>query len=236
LPESKPSAPKTAAERAARSPRRGPGRPTREQTALRNQELLDQALDLFLEHGFDATTIEAISSAIGMSRRTIYTRYGDKTGLFKTAIQSAIDDWAIARERLQQAESDDLEETLLRIGRMWVANLQTPAGMRLVRIANTEVFRQPEIAAYLWERTAQSTVDYLTDLFRRRLRPGAAEVPDAVDAALAFLVLVVEGSIQLAVWGRIPAEDFDRQVAYRVRLFLDGVRAAPDSAPRIADK
>ncbi len=211
-------------------PRRGPGRPTREQTALRNQELLARALDLFLDNGFDATTIEAISSAIGMSRRTIYTRYGDKTGLFKAALQSAIEGWAIARERLAAAETDDLEETLLGIGRMWVANLKTPAGMRLVRIANTEVYRSPEIADYLWECTAQSTIDYLADLFRRRLRPDEDAVADAEDAAAAFLILVVEGSIQLAIWGRASAGDFDRQVAYRVRLFLNGARAAPPSA------
>lgn len=204
--------------------RSGPGRPTRAQIEARNRELLERALDLFLEHGFDATTIESISSAIGMSRRTIYARYGDKTHLFKAAIQTAIDQWVVPLDRLQAAESADLEETLVRIGRMWVANLKAPSGMRLVRIANTEVFRRPEIAAYLWERTAQTTIDYLTDLFRRRLRAPGEDTSDAADAATAFLILVVEGSIQLAVWGRIADADFDRQVAYRVRLFLDGAR------------
>ena len=214
----------TAASLPAPARRSGPGRPTRAQIAARNQELLERALDLFLENGFDATTIEAISSAIGMSRRTIYARYGDKTHLFKAAIQTAIDQWVVPLDRLQAAESDDLEETLVRIGRMWVANLKTPSGMRLVRIANTEVFRRPEIAAYLWERTAQTTIDYLTDLLRRRLRVPGEDISDAADAATAFLILVVEGSIQLAVWGRIADADFDRQVAYRVRLFLNGAR------------
>jgi TetR/AcrR family transcriptional regulator, mexJK operon transcriptional repressor len=212
-------------------PRPGPGRPSREQREQRNQELLDRALDLFLDRGFEGTTVEAIIEEVGMARRTVYARYGDKLTLFKAALQRAIDDWIVPPERLREAESDDLEETLLRIARMWVANVRTQSGMRLVRIANTEVFRRPEIAAYLWEQTAQPTIGYLTDLFRRRLRPGAGKITDAEDAAAAFLILVVEGSIQLAVWGKVPDDDFDRQIVYRTRLFLSGA-LAEDLDPR----
>lgn len=204
---------------------RGPGRPTAAMIALRNEELLDQSLDLFLDNGFEATTIEAISAAVGMSRRTIYTRYGDKETLFRAALQRAIDQWIVPAEVLHAAESDDLEQTLLAIAQLWTANIRQPSGMRLVRIANTEVFARPEVAAYMYAQTAQPTLGYLTDLFRRRLRPGQP-VPDAEDAAAAFLILVVEGSIQLAVWGQTPDADFDRQVAYRVRLFLRGALAA----------
>src|SRR5687767_11407701 len=85
----------------ARAPRkagRGPGRPSREQSELRNRELLDTALDLFLERGFEGTTIEAIIATVGMARRTVYARYGDKITLFKAALQRAIDDWVVPTE------------------------------------------------------------------------------------------------------------------------------------------
>ena len=209
---------------ATAAPGRGPGRPSRAVIELRNEELLEESLDMFLEHGFEATTIEAISSAIGMSRRTIYTRYGDKETLFKAALQRAIDQWIVPLELLQAAECDDLEQTLVGIARLWVSNVRKKSGMRLVRIANTEAFRRPEIAQYLWEQTAQPTIGYLTGLLRERLRPGQA-VPDAEDAAAAFLILVVEGSVQLAVWGKMPDDEFDRQIAYRTRLFLNGAIA-----------
>jgi AcrR family transcriptional regulator len=211
-------------EKPPRQPGRGPGRPTAEVIALRNEELLDKALDFFLENGFEATTIDAICHAVGMSRRTIYSRYGDKETLFRAALQRVIDQWMVPADTMRAQECDDLEETLRRIAGLWVANIRRPSGMRLVRIANTEVFRRPEIAEYLWERTAQETLGYLTDLFRRRLRPDADAVPDAEDAAAAFLILVVEGSIQLAVWGRMADADFERQIAYRTRLFLKGAQ------------
>lgn len=220
------------ADKPPRKAGRGPGRPTREQIELRNQELLERSLDLFLEHGFEATTIETISNTIGMSRRTIYARYGDKTTLFKAALQGAIDEWVVPVAELQAAETDDLEETLLRIARKWSGRLRTPSGTRLLRIANTELFRMPEIGTYMWEQTAQSTISYLVDLFTRRLRPGDPEMTDAVDAAAAFLILVVQGSVQAIAWQMASDDEFDRQIVYRTRLFLEGARSQRLTAPR----
>jgi TetR/AcrR family transcriptional regulator, mexJK operon transcriptional repressor len=119
--------------------RQGPGRPT-----LSNEELLDKALDLFLEKGFERTTIDAITASAGMAKRTVYLRYSDKTALFKAALQRAIEDWIVPVERLRAAESDDIEETLLRVGQILMENLMGPAGLRLLRITNAESARMPE--------------------------------------------------------------------------------------------
>ena len=197
---------------------RGPGRPSREQSEARNQELLDLALDLFLERGFEGTTIEAIVDSVGMARRTVYARYGDKITLFKAALQRAIDDWVVPEERLRAAETDDFAETLLAVARLMVASALTPSGMRLTRIAHAEVIRMPEIGAYLAERTERRALRYLTDLFRRRLALASAE-----DAALSFMLLVVDGAFQAKVWHGADDTDLDRQVAYRTKLFLGGV-------------
>lgn len=200
---------------------RGPGRPSREVSAQRNEELLDYALEQFLDHGFEATTIEAISSALGMSRRTIYTRYGDKDTLFRAALQRAIDEWIVPVDDLRAAESESLEETLLGVARIWLANIRRPSGWRLVRIANTEAFIRPEVAQYLRAKMGVATIGYVTDLLRRRLRSGEP-VPDAEDAAAAFMILIVEGTIQLVVWDSPDEAEFERQLVYRVRLFLRG--------------
>ena len=83
----------------------------------------------------------------------------------------------------------------------------------------------PELAEYLWDRTAQPALDYLKDLFRRRLRPEIMEISDADDAAAAYLLLVVEGSAQWAAWRKVADDEFDRQIVYRTRLFLYGARS-----------
>jgi TetR/AcrR family transcriptional regulator, mexJK operon transcriptional repressor len=219
------------AARVTRTNRRpGPGRPSQAQIELRNRELLDRALDFFLERGFDGTTIEAVIDAVGMSRRTIYARYGDKLGLFKAALERAIDDWVVPEARLREAECEDFEETMLAVARLMVANVRSPSGVRLARIANAEVHRMPDIGAYLWERTAEVALAYLTDLFARRLWPEPPPREVIGDTAMAFLILIVEGSFQMTAWEKSGCDTFDRQVEFRVRLFLNGARAMAGNA------
>ena len=217
---------------AANSPNRkksgpGPGRPTRLQAEQRNLELLDKALDLFLENGYERTTIEGIAAAVGMAKRTVYAQYGDKKALFMASLQRAINEWIVPVEILQAAESDDLEETLLRIGQILVDNIMTPEGLRLLRITNAESTRMPEIGAYTHQQGTGPTLDYLADLFTRRVRPVRGEPLDAPAAALAFLYLVVGGPASLTAWGvAIDETKISSHTRYCVRIFLHGLLSA----------
>jgi TetR/AcrR family transcriptional regulator, mexJK operon transcriptional repressor len=198
--------------------RQGPGRPT-----LTNEELLDKALDLFLENGFERTTIDAITASAGMAKRTVYLRYSDKTALFKAALQRAIEDWIVPVERLRAAESDDVEETLLRVGQILMENLMSPGGLRLLRITNAESARMPEIGAYTTQNGTGPTIAYLADLIQRRI-PFRSDIADPQEAAFAFLYLVACGPATMAAWGVVlDKAAIDRHTQYCVRLFLYGL-------------
>jgi AcrR family transcriptional regulator len=211
------------AERAVTAAPRGRGRPRRNEAAQLNRELLEHALDHFLDKGFEATSLNAITSSLGMSKRTVYAWYGDKLSLFKAALERAVDEWAVPLEQLQALESDDLEETLLRIAQLVVANMMSPAGLRLIRITNAESYRMPEIGAYLYGRGSRQIIVYLTDLFRRKAVPDPEQMPDLNDLATAFLNLM-SGPARLNAWGfAVDAADVDKFVRQRVNLFLRGV-------------
>ncbi len=209
--------------RTAAPKRVGPGRPTKQQIEERNEELLDRALDLFLEKGFEGTTIRDITASVGMAKRTVTQRYGDKVSLFKAALQRAIDEWVVPVEQLRACETEDLEQTLLGIGRILVSNILSPAGLRLLRITNTESYRMPEIGAYTHDRGTRPTMEYLADLFRRRLSEGRG-FPDAERYAMSFLNLVVGSPARTMAWG-IPLDDADIEARTRhcVHLFLNGI-------------
>lgn len=204
--------------------RRGPGRPTAKQARQRELELLDVALDLFYERGFEGTTIDAITAACNMAKRTVYARYEDKATLFKAALQRAIEQWIVPVERLRAAEDDDLEASLLRIGKILVDNIVSPAGQRLMRITNAESSRMPEIGVYTLQYGTEQTLDFLADLFRRRVRPEESGETYAADAGHAFLHLVVGGPASMRAWGvTLDDAEIERQTNYCVRLFLHGL-------------
>lgn len=211
----------------ADAPRRRPGRPT-----LSNEELLDKALDLFLEQGFERTSIDAITAAAGMAKRTVYARYGDKTSLFKAALKRAVEEWIVPVEALRAAETDDFEQTLRTIGDILVSNLLTPAGLRLLRLTNAVSGQMPDIGAFSVREGTEPTLDYLADLFLRHLGPSGLSARDARLAASAFLNLVVGGPANAAAWGvEAPPEEVAAYTRFSIGLMLNGLRSVSKPAP-----
>ncbi|HAL89775.1 MAG TPA: transcriptional regulator, partial [Erythrobacter sp.] len=63
----------------SRNDAKRPGRPTDE---AKRDAILGAAGASFLEHGFAASSIEQIAADAGVSKVTVYNRFGDKRGLF----------------------------------------------------------------------------------------------------------------------------------------------------------
>jgi len=60
------------------------------QARATRRAIVDAAARLFIQHGYGATTIDAIAEAAGVSRKTVFTSVGGKTEALKLAI-----DWAL---------------------------------------------------------------------------------------------------------------------------------------------
>lgn len=201
------------------------GRPTREQAQARHAELLDTALDMFLDKGFELTTMEGVAAAVGMTKRTIYARYEDKAALFLAAVQRAIERTRMSPAALDALASDDLEQTLAAVARTRIADLMTPQGLKLRRVINTESYRFPEIFTLSYEQGAKPVIDFLTDLFRRHDSAGAVCVERPEMAANVFMSMVVGGPVRLLASGEAMRQDeIEDWIGTAVRLFLNGVR------------
>ena len=62
------------------------GRPTQAEAKELHEKLREAAIATFLEYGYDATTMEAIAQAAGITKRTLYARYPDKRAVFLDVI------------------------------------------------------------------------------------------------------------------------------------------------------
>jgi TetR/AcrR family transcriptional regulator, mexJK operon transcriptional repressor len=205
--------------------RRGAGRPTTEQAEARHEELLDAALDLFLEHGFELTTIEMIAARINMTKRTVYARYADKASLFRGAVQRAVERQIVPRSVLEGFDNGDLTETLASIARLRIGQVMTPDGLRLQRIINTEGYRFPEIFTANFEQSAMPVIDFVAGLLDRAIAAGHISPTDSGLAASAFMSMVISGQVRAIVSGRLPTEaEMDRKIYFTVSLLLDGLR------------
>lgn len=206
------------------APRSKIGRPTQAELAERLDALLDYALDMFLERGFEQTTVVAIAKQAGMSKRTVYEHYQDKDDLFKAAVQRALDRYTVSLETLRACISDDLESTLTAVARVRVANASTPAGVKLQRILIAQSYRFPELWAVL-EKSIEPTVVFLSELFAHPDHTDEIHVSNARRTAIAFISLVVSGPTRLISSGKkLSQEEIETRIRFTVQLFLNGIR------------
>lgn len=201
------------------------GRPTREQAEARHEELLDCALDHFLDKGYEQATIEAIAGQVGMTKRTVYARYPDKAALFAAAVHRAIERYAIPDERIAATDCGDLEQTLRNIARLRIDIVSSPQGLKLQRIINTESYRFPTIFNELYEVGALPTVKFLARLLKRETEAGRLAIAEPGKAANVFMSMVVSGPARVIVSGNpLSDKEIDERVNFAVGLFLDGAR------------
>jgi TetR/AcrR family transcriptional regulator, mexJK operon transcriptional repressor len=219
--------------RGTRTPRPGAGRPTAVQAQQRHDELLESALDLFLDKGFEQATIEAIAAAVGMTKRTVYARYANKAALFKAAVQRSIERLIVPPATLEALDTGDIAATLAAVARLRIEQVMTPAGLKQQRIINTESYRFPEIFTMAYEQNTRPVIDFLAGLLRRETAAGALSVTDPNRAAVVFLSMVVSGPVRVIVSGnRLTRAEIEDRLQFAIRLFLDGARAraSTDSA------
>ena len=56
-----------------------------------DDEVLARAREVFLEHGYEGTSIEALVKATGLLRGSLYGAFGSKRGMFVAALHDATD-------------------------------------------------------------------------------------------------------------------------------------------------
>jgi AcrR family transcriptional regulator len=200
------------------------GRPTKARTQQLSDDLRDAALDLFLERGYEGTTLEAIASAAGTTKPSLYVRFPDKESLFTGVVQWAIEqpDWPLAENK--PPDLDDLEGALRSIADSTVRRATHPSMVGLTRIVVAQAGRFPELA----QKTlaASSTQARLVvELLQRHAAKGAIVADDPEVLAEQFLDLVSARPARLASFG--VARNAAAQRRYTdvaVTLFLRGLR------------
>jgi AcrR family transcriptional regulator len=208
-----------------RRPRRG-GRPTNEETAQLTDDVREAALNLFLEHGYEGTSLDAIARAARTTKVSLYTRFDDKESLFVSVVRWATGrpDWPV---REPPAPSlDDLEGALRSIADAAVRRTTHPDMVKLTRLAVAQAPRFPELAEAAnvasWPRK-----QLLVDLLERHAATGVIVADQPEILAEHFFGLVSGTPARLASFGIVRRPALQRRYTdVAVDLFLRGLRPA----------
>lgn len=111
-------------------------------------ELIDAALDLFVERGFAATKMEDIARRAGVTKGTAYLYFPNKEELFRAAIRDSLLPRLAEGEDLLARDFDNAWERLKAIVRHWWSLLSEPRVAGIPKLMCAECGNFPELAGY----------------------------------------------------------------------------------------
>lgn len=171
----------------------------------KRQALLDSAARLFLEQGFERTTVDAIAARAGVSKLTVYSHFDGKDGLFKALIAEKCGEHFEAREFTALAPLGP-REALTRVAKGFLSLMFHPDVVALHRVLMNAASHGSSMNQTFWDSGPAPTIDSLAALLGRFDANGELRVPRPAAAADQFLSMLkgVEHLRVLLNVGEVP--------------------------------
>lgn len=198
-------------------------------TDARRMEVVQQAARLFLDRGYEGVTIDDIVARIGGSKRTLYSQFGGKVGLFEAVIR---DMCAGVLDDLERGvdPKQPLDAQLGRIGENFLTSILDPKIIEQHRLLVSIGRGFPELARMFFQAGPQSAYDAVAGWIRRQQDAGMIVSGDPAQLSALFLDMLT-GKHQLARLTAAGDWSTPRSVRATVKaatqVFLRGV--TPDS-------
>jgi AcrR family transcriptional regulator len=179
-------------------------------------EALNQAMLLFWQHGYEATSLSDLTAAMGVSAPSIYTAYGDKRRLFLEAVDRYLSGPVTSAMIIDGAVSArEAAADLLNTSAIGFTGSDTPPGCLLaasaISCSNAAADVQRELAAI-----RQSIETRLKDRVALDIQKGVLPAGTDADALAGHVMAVIQGMSTLARDGA-PREKLLRIAAAAMR-------------------
>ncbi|AZA08664.1 HTH-type transcriptional repressor NicS [Corynebacterium pseudopelargi] len=118
------------------------------------EDVLDTALAMFSAKGFSDAKLEAIAKTSGMSKRMIHYHFGDKKGLYRRCLETAVQRLRPSAEEMQLESAvpvDGVKKVVDAVYRTYVAN---PEAVRMLQMENLHHYGKIAEATPLSDQSA----------------------------------------------------------------------------------
>ena len=194
-------------------------------------ELLDAALDLFVEKGFSATRVEEVAARAGVSKGTLFLYFQSKEDLFKAVVrENIINKFPAWEEEFLTFEgtcADMLRYALI----SWWERIGKTRASGITKLVMSEAQNFPEIAAFYQEEVIKPGNAMIRRILARGVESGEFRNIDLEQA----VHIVVAPMIFLMMWkhsmGACAASakivDPEQFIHMQVDVLLHGLTAVP---------
>ena len=189
--------------------------------------LLLAATELFLEKGYDGTSMDDVAAKAAVSKPTVYKFFSDKERLYAEIVRSTtgeIDDlMRVVVETM--AGQANLETGLTILARRFIDALMQPRILRLRRLVMANAERFPHVGRSWYEEGFERVLVTLASSFRDLADRKLLQVEDPLQAAQHFVGLLLWIPINKAMFTgdhRSSPHELEQLALSGVGAFLRG--------------
>lgn len=197
-------------------------------------ELLDAALDLFVEKGFAATRVEEVAARAGVSKGTLFLYFQSKEELFKAVvcenISGHLKEWSDELDAFQGSIAEMLSYGL----NSWWERVGATRASGLSKLMVSEARNFPDIAAFYQQEVIQPGHALIRRILQRGMDRGEFRTMDldyAVYSVVAPMIFLMLARHSLSVC--VPKNfemDPKKYIATQLNTLLHGLSLSPRDA------
>ncbi len=191
----------------------------RVKTEKRRQAIMQAALSLFHEVGYERASMSAIAARLGGSKATLYGYFKSKEELYVTAMLDNVKEHS--SEFLSKLDSSiiDIEIVLKNLGGSYLFFISDFEFLATKRSALAQGATSA-LGPLLYERGPKHAWDQVASYLKQRMNDGALLQSDPEIAALQLKALLEAGIAEPALFGAKPLLTVERAVTLAVKAFM----------------
>ena len=199
-------------------------------------ELLDAALDLFVEKGFAATRVEEVAARAGVSKGTLFLYFPSKDELFKAVVRHSISGRFVEWNNDFQTFQGTTREMLGYCMRSWWQRVGATKASGLTKLIMSEAGNFPEIAAFYRQEVVEPGHLLIRRILQRGMDSGEFRILDldyAVYSVVAPMIFMILARHSVGVCMSGDAElDPQRYIDMQLSIILNGLNGLNGLNPR----
>ena len=203
-----------------------PGRPKDQE---KRHAILDAARILFIRRGYINTSMDAIASAAGVSKLTVYNHFTSIRGMLHAAILTACQE-RVSTLKLECTEGSVARDVLLTTGYKLQAIMNSDDLVGLARLVVGQGDQLPGMGEYFYNVLIQAVLEQVEALLHSMNEQGLLRIDNALRSAESFLSLIKGvSSDRRLIFGSVVAKREDEMhVCEVVRIFMQAFGVSED--------
>lgn len=196
-------------------------------------ELLDAALDLFVEKGFAATRAEEVAARAGVSKGTLFLYFPSKEELFKAVVRENISGrFAEWNEEFDKFEGSSAEMVRFCM-QVWWERIGATRASGITKLIISEARNFPDITAFYHKEVIEPGEQLIRKILKRGVDSGEFHIPDidyavySIVAPMIWLMMMKHSLVPC-----MPRDNtFDpvRFLQSQVEILLNGLNVRPNN-------